>query len=60
MSKTSSTVKNRYNAKTYDTISLVVPKGTKAVFREKCESNGETMNGVLNKLIKKYLESTDQ
>ncbi|MFQ7067060.1 MAG: hypothetical protein ACLSFI_03200 [Christensenellaceae bacterium] len=56
MGKTSSAVKNRYAAKAYDPIRLNVPKGTKELFRAACERNGETMNGVLNKFIKAYIE----
>ena len=42
MSKTSSAVKRRYNQKAYDLYQMSMPK--------------ETMNGVLNKFIKAYIE----
>jgi uncharacterized protein (DUF1778 family) len=51
MSKTSSAVKNRYNAKTYDRIELVVKKGEKDVIKAYAESNGETVNGFINRVI---------
>jgi uncharacterized protein (DUF1778 family) len=51
MSKTSSAVKNRYNAKTYDRIELVVKKGEKDVIKAYAESNGETVNGFINRII---------
>lgn len=59
MSKTSSAVKRRYNKKAYDVISTSVPKGTKDLFKAACEQDGESMNGVINKWIKSYLESKE-
>ncbi|MFQ9178428.1 MAG: antitoxin [Christensenellaceae bacterium] len=56
MGKTSSVVKDRYNKKAYDSLLTRVPKGTKELFRAACERNRETMNGVLNKFIKAYIE----
>lgn len=56
MSKTSSAVKRRYNQKAYDLYQMSMPKGTKELFRAACERNGKTMNGVLNKFIKAYIE----
>lgn len=51
MGKTSSAVKDRYNAKTYDDIRLRVPKGQKERIQAFAEANGESLNGFLNKLI---------
>lgn len=51
MGKTSNAVKDRYNAKTYDDIRLRVPKGEKGRIQAFAESNGETMNGFINRLI---------
>ena len=51
MGKTSSAVKNRYNAKAYDAIPLRVPKGRKAEIKAYAESQGESVNGFLNRLI---------
>jgi uncharacterized protein (DUF1778 family) len=51
MSKTSSAVKNRYNAKTYDRIELVVKKGEKEIIKAFAEGNGETVNGFINRII---------
>ena len=36
--KTSTEVKSRYNQKTYDVISVRVPKELAAAFREKCDA----------------------
>lgn len=51
MSKTSATVKNRWNAKAYDRINLTVPKGDKEVIKAYAEANGESVNGYINRLI---------
>lgn len=51
MGKTSSAVKNRYNAKAYDAIPLRVPKGRKAEIKAYAEAQGESVNGFLNRLI---------
>lgn len=51
MGKTSSAVKNRYNAKAYDRINLTVQKGKKEIIKEYAESKGETLNGFINRAI---------
>ncbi len=51
MGKTSSAVKNRYNAKAYDAIPLRVPKGRKAEIKAFADAQGESVNGFLNRLI---------
>ena len=55
MSKTSAEVKNRYNAKAYDRISLFVPKGEKAKLQHYAEITGQSLNGLINAAIKEYL-----
>lgn len=52
MGKTSSTVKNRYNAKTYDRIQIVVPKGRKAAIEAHAKQKGESVNGLVNALLR--------
>lgn len=51
MGKTSSAVKDRYNAKAYDEIKLRVTKGRKAEIKAYAEAQGESVNGFLNRLI---------
>ena len=51
MGKTSSAVKNRYNAKAYDRINLTVTKGKKEIIKEYAESKGDTLNGFINRAI---------
>lgn len=51
MGKTSSKVKNRYNEKVYDRISLVVPKGKKEELQVYAASQGESLNAFINRAI---------
>lgn len=51
MGKTSTTAKDKYNAKAYDDIRLRVPKGQKEVIQAYAEQQGESLNGFLNRLI---------
>lgn len=51
MGKTSSAVKDRYNAKVYDEIKVRVPKGKKEIIQAYAESNGESVNGFINRAI---------
>lgn len=44
MAKTSAAVKNRYVAKAYDRIQIVVPKGQKATIQAAAQKAGESVN----------------
>ena len=44
---TSAEVKNRYNAKAYDRIALMVPKGTKAAWQAEAERLGLSLNAYI-------------
>ena len=57
MGKTSSKVKDRYNAKTYDEIKLRVYKGEKEKIKAHAESRGESVNGFITRLIKDAMEN---
>lgn len=52
MSKTSSTVKNRYNAKAYDQLPIRIPKGMKKAVEAHAKSKGESVNGFVNTLLR--------
>ena len=43
---------NRYNAKAYDRIQIVVPKGKKAEVEAHAKSKGESVNGLVNALLR--------
>lgn len=51
MGKTSSKVKDRYNAKVYDEIKIRVSKGQKDEIKSHAESKGESLNGFINRAI---------
>lgn len=55
MSKTSSAVKDRYNAKAYDEIKVRVGKGQKQLLQDHAESRGESLNGFVNRAIQETL-----
>lgn len=56
MGKTSSIVKDRYNAKAYDEIKVRVPKGKKEIIKSYAESKGESVNGFINRIIDEEME----
>ncbi len=43
--------KNKYNAKAYDSLRIVVPKGKKAVIKDFADSKGKSINGFVNEAI---------
>ena len=49
--KTSSAVKNRYNAKAYDQIPLRVKKGEKEIIQKRAEKLGKSVNSYITDLI---------
>ena len=51
MGKTSSKVKDRYNAKAYDELKIRIPKGQKAIIQAHAESKGESVNAMANRAI---------
>ena len=53
--KTSSAVKQRYNEKVYDVISVRIPKELAAQFKEKCQLTGDSQAGIIKKAIEEYL-----
>ena len=57
--KTSTTVKNRYNAKAYDQIPLRVKKGEKDVIQKRAEQLVKSVNGYIVDLIEEDIEKSD-
>ena len=55
MSKTSAAVKNRYNSKAYDRISVVCKKGDKEKYQKHAEKNGKSLNGLINELLEREI-----
>jgi predicted HicB family RNase H-like nuclease len=56
MGKTSSAVKDRYNAKAYDEIKVRVSKGRKEEIKAHSEALGESVNGFINRAITEAIE----
>lgn len=50
---------NKYNSKTYDRISLVVPKGYKEKIQTYALEHGESINGLINRLIENEIHCKD-
>ena len=42
---------NQYNRENYDRYTVMLPKGTKQIYREFAESRGHTINGLINALL---------
>ena len=57
--KTSSAVKNRYNAKAYDQIPLRVKKGEKEIIQKRAEKLGKSVNSYITDLIAEDLNKSD-
>lgn len=55
MGKTSSKVKDRYNAKAYDEFKIRVPKGLKQVVEAYAESKDTSVNGLVNALLREAM-----
>lgn len=58
MGKTSSIVKDRYNAKAYDEIKVRVFKGQKEQIKSAADSLGETVNTFIGKSIEERIQRT--
>ncbi len=58
MGTSATRAKNKYNAKAYDNIRILVPKGKKEIIKAVAEGQGESLNKFVNNAIdeamKKY------
>lgn len=54
MGKTSSAVKNRYNAKVYDRVLLAIPKGLKDEWKARADENGESLTKFVMNAVEAY------
>jgi len=50
--KASTRAKNKYNAVNYDSLRIVVPKGRKADVEAFAKEKGESVNGLVNRLLR--------
>ena len=58
MGKSTTASKNKYNAKAYDRIIVVVPKGMKEKYQEAAKQKGMSLNGYINKLIEEDMKNS--
>lgn len=60
MGKTSSAVKNRYNAKAYDQLPIRVPKGRKETIEAYAKQEGISINGLVNRLLRETIGMSEE
>ena len=60
MGKTSSKVKDRYNAKAYDELKIRVPKGEKEQIKAHADNQGESLNGFINRAIDETMKRDNE
>lgn len=58
--KASTAAKNRYNAKAYDSLRIVVKKGRKAEIQAHAEARGESLNAFVGRAISETMERDRQ
>ena len=56
MGRTSSAVKDRYNAKAYDEIKVRVSKGKKDAIKAHADSRGESVNSFISRAISETMK----
>lgn len=54
--KASTIAKNKYNAKAYDSLRIVVKKGQKDVIQAHATARGESINGFVNRAISEQMK----
>ena len=52
MGKTSAAVKNKYAAKAYDRLQIIVKKGKKSELQAAAEKQGESLNAYIKKAVR--------
>ena len=52
MAKSRSEINNAYAKKAYDSLRVIVPKGRKADVESHAKSKGESVNGLINALLR--------
>lgn len=60
MAKAQTRASNKYQAKAYDRIAVQVKKGEREKIKEYAEKNGETVNGMIIRLIYDEMKKDSQ
>lgn len=58
--KASTRAKNKYNAANYDNLRVVVPKGRKTAIDAYAKAQGESVNGLINTLLRKAMGMSEE
>lgn len=51
---------NAFNAKAYDRINLTIPKGEKERIKAAADKNGESVNGLINRVLFEEVERIEK
>lgn len=57
--KASTRAKNKYNAANYDNLRIVIPKGRKHAVEAHAKQRGESVNGLVNALLRADMGLSD-
>lgn len=49
-----------YNEKSYDRISVMIPRGRLVTLQACCKDRGDSVNGVINRYLREYLGMTEE
>ncbi len=58
--KASAASKNAWNARNYDRVNLMLPKGQKDITRAHASKRGESLNAFINRAIREAMERDAQ
>lgn len=58
--KSSTRAKNKYNAANYDSLRIVVPKGRKKEIETFAAAQNESVNGLVNMLLREAMNQSEQ
>ena len=56
----SSRAKQKYNAKTYDRIQIMIPKGMGEVWKAEAKERGLSLNALIQKAVAEYLQKEEK
>lgn len=59
MGNSSTRAKNKYNAKAYDRIGLMIPKGMGEAWKAEAKERGLSLNMLIQKAVNEYLQKEE-
>lgn len=60
MPKSRSEINNAYAKKAYDSLRIIVPKGRKQAVEAHAKAKGESVNGLVNNLLRNEMQLTEE